>query len=322
LSAIVIPRAPVVPIEGYGGPPAIVGIDFDQVPWPKHPTVLQVCQAYVQEHVLPSGSDPRRAAYALKKWLESMDYDFLRDASTIKRADGRTFIDHRRAQGVGNAAIRRELSVFRAALYHAKKEERLDNVPRFQAPPESPARSDFLTREQYQRLILVPKKERLQRFLLLAFNTGARARAIETLKWSQVDMVRRVIDYREPGRVYKNKRRAVVPINERLYRRMENWYARRGESEYVIGLSACGKTATTYHSIVPLYQHIGIRPRAPRHVARHTFASWLLQGDPERGIAPTPIHIVAELMADDVKMVQRTYSHILVDQLGSVVDRL
>jgi integrase len=50
-----------------------------------------------------------------------------------------------------------------------------------------------------------------QLFWLLAFGTGARTEAMLDLEWDRVDLVRRTIDYRVPGVVYKNKRRAVRP---------------------------------------------------------------------------------------------------------------
>jgi integrase len=63
-------------------------------------------------------------------------------------------------------------------------------------------------------------------FWLLAFGTGARTAAMLDLTWDRVDLIRRTIDYRVPGVVYKNKRRAVVPSTMR-YSRLENAYARR-----------------------------------------------------------------------------------------------
>jgi integrase len=53
-----------------------------------------------------------------------------------------------------------------------------------------------------------------------------------------------------------------------------------------------------------------------RHVARHTVASWLLQGWPEEGIPAMPIFDVAKYLGDTVKMVESTYGHLLPKHLA------
>src|SRR5262249_4717025 len=145
-----------------------------------------------------------------------------------------------------DATIRRELAIVGAAFGHAVKEGRLVKAPKFAAPQSASPRVRFLSHEEHKRLMQLPKPPRLHRFLVLAFATGARSRAIETLKWSQVDFARRLIDFREPGVRYKNKRRAVVPMSDTLYVRKQAMYERRAD-DYVIGLGPRGKPSCTYH---------------------------------------------------------------------------
>lgn len=138
------------------------------------------------------------------------------------------------------------------------------------------------------------------------------------LTWDRVDFVRRTIDYRVPGVVYKNKRRAVVPINASLYARLESAYARRDEScPFVVNRK--GKRysqGSLYHECKKDLAAIGIVERGvARHVARHTVATWMLRGDKERGIPPAPIHQVAQMLGDKVAMIERTYAHVLPTDL-------
>lgn len=59
-----------------------------------------------------------------------------------------------------------------------------------------------------------------------------------------------------------------------------------------------------------------------RHVARHTVASWLLQGDEARGIPPAPVHLVAEILGDRVGMIEKVYSHVMPKHLMNVTRAL
>jgi hypothetical protein len=148
--------------------------------------------------------------------------------------------------------------------------------------------------------MLLPKPRRQHLFWLIAFATGARSEAIIEATWDRVDWNRRTIDFRVPGAVYRNKRRVVAPISDALYPRLEAAYARRTD-DYVIGLGERGKPSCTWRGCKENLKAIGIDERGVcRHVARHTVASWLLQGDPERGIAPASVYDVAKLLGDTV----------------------
>jgi integrase len=267
----------------------------------------RVGRDYIKEHVLVAGGDVARVGQALRDWFSALDPQ--RDVTTLTRADGRAVVDRVTARGNSPATARRIITVGAAALNHAKREERLLKVPKFQMPASSSPRAEWLTREQVATIMEAPKPERLHRFFMLAFGTGARAQAIEQVKWSAIDWDARSIDYRTPGVNHKNKRRVVAPLSDKLYAYLREEYARR-QDDYVIGLGPSGRCTSCYHLAARLMKQLAILVRAPRHICRHTFVSWLLQGDSSRGIAPTPIHIVALLVGDTIGMLERVYGHI------------
>lgn len=292
------------------------------VPWPnaftewaekQPPCILGALRHYYHEWVIPNCREPNRSLYVFKHILRKMDPTQLID--TIGRADGRNYVNARLAEGVKPATARRELSLFLAALNHEVREERSKSKFGFQMPPQSEPRIRYLTREEYARLMRTPMPPRIYRFFLLAFGTGARARAIEQLTWDRVDLQRRTIDFRLPGVNHKNKRRVVAPISDALFPRLEAMYARRKDT-HVIGLSEKGKCVTTYHAAKEVLRTMGINENGvARHVARHTFASWLLQ----EGVS---IYEVAKLMGDTVGMVEKVYGHMQAHHLMSAVNRL
>ena len=308
-----VPRAPVVELEGMGSV-AVAGVDFDYAPWGDRSLTLEgVCGAYVREHVIPRGSCPKRAGIGLLSWLHALGPD--RDVRTLTRADGRTVIDYDRSHGRQNGTVIRNLAMGIAALNHAKREERLDKVPKFQKPEPPAPRSRWLTPEEYRRLELLPKPPRIHKFIVMAYHTGARAKAIEELRWERVDFERNTIDFRVPGVTYRNKRRVVAEMTPKLAVRMRAWYERRAD-DYVIGLSARGTTSSTYNGVKDAMRQIGIDERGvARHVARHTFASLLLQND-------VPIFTVADLLGDQVEMISKVYGHMSREKRTSAVSAL
>lgn len=313
-----LPREPVIELEGYSLEPrvAVAGEDFIQAPWPTHYTLERSLKDYAREHAQPRGVCLNRVGIAARDWMTALCPQM--DISTegkLRREHGRTVVDYMLSRKMKPASARRNMAIGIAALNHAKKEERIKTVPKFQMPDQSSPRIRWLTREEHRALMEAPKPERIRKFWTVAFATGARSRAIEELRWSQVNMRERTIDFRVPGVVYRNKRRAVVPISDSLGQHLERFYATR-ESDFVIGLGERGKCSCTYIPCKEDLAQIGITEYGvARHVARHTVASWLLQGDPERGIPPASIYDVAQLLGDKVSMIERTYAHVMPQQL-------
>jgi integrase len=307
-----VPRTPVVEIEGSGL--LVAGVDFDQAPWPKHHTLELAAHHYITEHIVPRGSNVQRTAAAISEWMRALGPDI--DITTIKREQGRAVVARVLGRGLKPATARRIISVGRAALHHERREERIKEVVEFADVPAGSPRIRWLTRDEHRTLILLPKKPRIQRFWLAAFATGGRSEAIEEAEWDQVDFTALTFNLAKPGVDYRNKRRATVPITEKFAERLWSW-KQRAEDNYVIGLSLRGKVTCTWKECKANLVAIGIdEVGVARHVARHTVASWLLQGWPEQGIPPMPVFDVAKYLGDTVRMVEMTYGHVLPKHLA------
>lgn len=306
----VIEGAPLIDLSGFA-----IQRKGDRLPWrPKYPTIVSVASHYLHEYAVDNTHDPVRAAAALLEWVNVLGFDF--DCRTLGVKHYRLVIDALKARGLAPGSVRRIMAWGSAALHHARREERLDkDPPKLPKIAGGAPRARWLSRQEYQRVMDVPKCERAQRFLVLAFTTGARSRAIETLTWDRVDFDTRTIDYRMPGRDHKNKRRAVVPISDTMLVRLQGMHEKRTD-DYVIGLAKSGRPCTTYHHAKALLRSVGIDEYGcARHVARHSVASWMLQGDKERGIPPAQIQFVARMLGDTVAMIDRVYGHLSQEHL-------
>lgn len=287
--------------------------------------LINLAREYVQEHTLTKRKpldklrrDAKRVGQTVNtlSQLVPLHADLTQ---AVTRNTGREYWALRQAQGVTSSSARRELTVLRTIMGHAKREGRIDSVPAIWVPDPSPARLMFLTPEQYAALMRLPMTRRTRLFWLLAFGTGARSEAIEELTWQRVDFARRTADYRVEGAVYKNKRRVVAPLNSRLVERLRNFYEIRDPSDpLVIGRGKPRKNAqaTTYHECSRCIKALGIyKPGMARHVARHTFVTWLLQ-------ARVSTDRVAELIGDDPKMIRQVYGHLAPEDLMDDTERV
>jgi integrase len=190
------------------------------------------------------------------------------------------------------------------------------DVPLFDLPPGSPARDRWLRASEVQTLRTAAaamrgdgRLPRIERFLWLALETGARLMAILELTWDRVDFEIGVINYKVPGRRETKKRRAVVPMSSALRPVLEQAYAER-ETEYVCD----GLSLSIWRGVKAVAKHAGIEGVSP-HVLRHTAATLMLR----RGV---PIWQVAGILADTVATVEKIYGHHVPDGLAAAVEMI
>lgn len=131
--------------------------------------------------------------------------------------------------GVGT--LRKRLSILRAALRLAERKSLIDKAPHIWLPPAPPPKDRRLSREEFAQLELAANAApHLSAFIAIARFTAARAGAILSLRWEQVDFAQRRISLGGSGR---QKRRAVVPLHPDLAWRLV--LMREGsETPYVI----------------------------------------------------------------------------------------
>lgn len=276
-------------------------------------TLLQAWRDYIHEHARRKGQEINRIVYVAKHWLRIMGIDAT--PGTWKRADVRAYEDQRRAEGVMATTIRREMCLQQASLNHALKWERIERVCHFEKPSGEGRMRRPLTEEEYRRLMRSPLPRRIRMFYLMAYHTGHRARAIETLTWDRVNFETRTIDFYEPGMRRTNKRRVNgFPIPDELLPRLEAAYAHPQRDLYVIGLSPRGTLGTTYHACKDALRAVGIdEDGICRHTIRKTFVTERIKlgANPEK---------VAALIADNPVTMRRHYSILQTEDLRATAN--
>lgn len=244
--------------------------------------------------------------------------------SAISAKDGRDFIAKRRKDNISkdkkvfkapsNATISKELAVLNAALNHVKNEKWVIMVPSMKLPPSPQPHDKYMTPLQVGIFMKHAKISHIKLFSLLALHTLSRKTAILQLKWSQVDMENRKIDFNPPGRTQTSKRRVVVSINNALYTALED--ARRGkQTEYVIeyGSKPIIDIKKAFTNVAKC-KEVNM-PWVTPHVLRHTGATLLAQNG-------VPLRKIADLMGDTLETTERHYIKHHPDYQKDATDKL
>lgn len=210
---------------------------------PSRPASIKtLLEAYLREHI--GNKSPRTSGVITNKLVPAFGH---LPVNALTADAMQTYVADRAKGGKGacSGTIRREVGVLIAAVNHAKRQLRVDPsvIPYIALPDGSPPRKQTFSEAQLDQLIEIvapaafEKCSRICRFFWLAMETASRRRAIETLTWkNQVDTQRRIIAFDDDGSdtIRKIKRRAKVPISDRLLPMLERFYDER-ESNFVLG---------------------------------------------------------------------------------------
>lgn len=252
--------------------------------------------------------------YGLKSVTDALGDLVVGELTARHVTDYRTV---RRAVGVKDPTIRRELGALVAVLNHARNHRLVsaDDVPYIELPPEGAPRDLWLREHQEERLWSLAvsdtdKKGRLSRagrFIALGLETAARREAIEELTWARVDLVAGRIDYRNPLKKATKKRRAVVPISRRLRPILERAYAERVDG-HVIGAGEVRHDYERFMRDHPEWRWV------TAHVLRHTWATLAARS------GKVTLFEIGGVLADDMSTVEKHYAHHCPDHLRAAVD--
>ena len=222
---------------------------------------------------------------------------------------------HMIRRGVSGPTMRRELSVLHAVYTYAEKTKRIrrDDVPHIDMPRQSNPRNVFLNEEQeadfFAKALAFgngPRLSRVARFVALALCTAARRSAILELRWSQVDLVSGLIDYRISGGEAHNKKRAVVPISNRLLPILRRAYDER-QSDFV--LDSAKNLRDEWKNFVEGAGYEWVHA----HDLRRTWCSLALQNGAD-------LMGVSQVMGDDPATIAKHYAQFASDGMRKAVN--
>lgn len=287
-------------------------------------TVGQVIDYYDTNHVEEKIVDKERTRRALgfvrAELGEDRFMDELASDDFTKYRTARRRLKSSKGLPIKDATIRKEISAFLTAANFCVKNRKLPagHVPVIELPDHSEPRDRWLTREEAQRLLKAADKAPglagrasgrltpVYRLIAIALSTAKRRRAIETLKWFQVDLKNRMIDFRRPGERETSKRRGRSPISSWLLPVLERAY-REKKNEFVLD---------SPDEINGQFKRVAARAGlkdVTAHTLRHTWGTWAAQG----GMSMWGI---AGVMSCTVQTATNNYLHHSPEHLRSIAD--
>lgn len=281
--------------------------------------VSGILDAYYSEHVEDRVVDKARQQDCIRCLSKELGHFMPTDLSHEVM---RSYRQRRQAglvngHPVGPGTLRRELNCLVAALNHAVRHRRINaaDVPHIDLPTPPPPKDLHLDEDEAEHLWKTAEAigGRVFLFLAVAMETASRKNAIQTLKWSQVDLAAGLIHFQHDGQARTNKRRVAVPMSTRL----------------ASVLKAAKESASTEWVLITPYsiQHAFDRLKAaayqatgnPKfmqitpHTLRHTWATLAAR-------AGVDLFQIAGVLGDTVQTVMRVYAHHSPDHLRSAIN--
>lgn len=246
-----------------------------------------------------------RAGYSIKALLPHFRGQ---PVNAITSKDYSRYVALRRADGISDSTIRRELGVVRTAYRYVKThlEWNVPDFPNHVLPPKPPSRVRWLTDQEYTDLMKAARESKakyLAPFIQLAVNTGMRKSELLDLEWKRVDIQQRLI-HLTPD-LQKGKRYSSVPLNAGSLAALEEL---ANDSPHVFPVKDLKKAfaAAVKNAEVEDFRI---------HDLRHTCASWMIQ----KGAS---INEVAEVLRHKDIHTTMIYAHLSPEGARSAVDRL
>ena len=242
------------------------------------------------------------------RWLHHHLYG--RPLDEISRDVLDTVSQARKAEGVSNATVNRVLEVARAILRCAEREWGwLDSSPAVRMLPEPKRRIRWLTHEE-AKILLAELPEHLAEMARFSLATGLRKENVTGLRWSQVDLERRVA-WMHPDEI-KNGKALSVPLNAEAILVLRRQMGKH--PEYVFTFRGKPVQEVNTKAWKQALKRAGISDFR-WHDLRHTWASWHVQSG-------TPLQVLQELGGwSSYEMVLR-YAHLSAGHLADFAENL
>jgi integrase len=267
---------------------------------PSDPTAILVTDMlneYLQQRG-PKVEAPDRIAYAV---LALTDFFEGHSVSDVTPQTCGRYVEQR---GRSAGTVRRELGVLRAAINYAHKTGRLTRSVAVDLPDRPEPRDRWLTRQETARLIRAARTPRarlhLPQFILIGLYTGRRKEAILSLRWPQVNLEARTINFDIAGRKRTKKRRGIIPIPPRLLPHLQRLRKRGTDLGYVLHING-ERIKDIKKGFAAACKRAGIAAATP-HTLKHTAATWLMQSGTDPWQA-------AGFLSTSVETLLRVYGH-------------
>lgn len=232
-----------------------------------------------------------------------------RELGSLKRSDVRRYIEQRKAAGIANGTINREVGLLSSAINYARREWdwEIPNPAERMRLSEGDGRRRFATVEEVASLINVAEKRKRAPYLAdlirVAVNTGCRRGELLGLRWSQVNFVTGTLKLE--GEDTKNGKARIVPLNTQARTALENRSRYREancpESRWVF----CRKNGERNTTIQSSWEAVLREARLEDfhfHDLRHTCGSWLVQSG-------VPLADVKEVLGHSTIRMTERYAH-------------
>lgn len=290
-------------------------------------SVNELMDAYIEERegkAVISG-----LFYALKPIREFWGDQIV---ECINKVSVKQYIAKRMSENVVSGTIRKELTTLMAGLNLALRERKISELPQFDLPPKGAPREKWYTKDKAEKFLretryeLIPQEDgkvkyvyspdgvpHLFLYALITMSTLARNEAILELTWERVDFDSRLINFHNPDKVEKNKQRAIVPMNDRLYNAllMAKKVAR---TNFVIEYGE-KPVKSVKKSFATAAIRAGMKGLTP-NVLRHSGATWL-------AMAGVSMYQIAKLMGHaNIKTTYKNYAKYAPDFLSDAINKL
>jgi len=223
----------------------------------------------------------------------------------------------KRITEVSAVKVNIEFRNLKAAFNHAVNWGLLTENPfrkckQLRVPQKRPA---YLTKEDFQLIMSVIDKDWYREIIRFALSTMMRLGEIVNLKWSSVDLQKRLI-YIENGDTFRTKtlKSRVIPMDELTYLALTH---RKQLSEYVFTWPDGRPFAKGWvsHTFKVYCRKAGIGDEIHFHSLRHTGATWLVQNN-------VPLFNVQRLLGHSKIEVTEIYSHLEVEHLRKPLETI
>jgi integrase len=214
-----------------------------------------------------------------------------------------------------NIEVRQIKAAFRTAVrWKMIHQSPFDQVKQCRVPEKPPV---YISRADFERLLTIIKENWLRELILFAVLTGLRRGEIVNLKWSQIDLERRLISVQTDATFRtKSGKRRLVPMHDVVVGLL-NQRIGRSHSEYVFTLNDQQIYDNWAAALFKRYvKKAKLDSQLHFHSLRDSFASWL-------ALDGVSIYAISRLLGhSSVQTTQAYYAHLQPEQLHATVNRL